>query len=149
MTTLLLTTLVLTAVILLVVGLSAWVVSRRPMRYHRPADGEAVITGTCGDTMAIRIYVQNGRLADLTVKSKGCAYSFSCLQAAADTARGLTPLQALDIDADRVARRVGHIPEDHRHCATLAVHALHAAIDHYMRHRPAEAFQEHQNADLT
>ena len=129
----LLTTFAFTVLVLLVIGLAALILVRQPHRPHAPSDSEVVITGTCGDTMSLRFSVARGRIAGTSFKSNGCAYSFSCLQAAVDAARGRTPLQVLDIDADYVARKVGHLPQDHQHCAKLAVTTLHAAVDRYMQ----------------
>ncbi len=129
----LLATFALTVALALAIGLAAVALARRTRPCHRRADGEAAITGTCGDTMTLRLTVHDGRIDGTTFKTKGCAYSFSCLQAAADAAEGRTPLQVLDIDADFITRKVGHIPRDHRHCATLAAQALHSAVDCYMQ----------------
>jgi NifU-like protein involved in Fe-S cluster formation len=119
--------------VLLAIGLGAAVLSRRPFRHRRPADGEARITGSCGDTMALQFSVANGRLTDTAIKVQGCAFSFSCLRAAADAARNRTPEEVLAIDTGFLARKVGPIPDDHQHCLTLAVRTLHTAVDHYMQ----------------
>jgi NifU-like protein involved in Fe-S cluster formation len=129
----LLTTFAVTVLVLLMIGLAALIMARQPGRRHPLSDSEVVITGACGDTMTLRFSVAKGRIAGTSFKSKGCAYSFSCLQAAADAARGRTPLQVLDIDAAFIARKVGHLPQDHQHCANLAVTTLHAAVDRYMQ----------------
>lgn len=146
----LLTTFAVTVLLLLMIGLAALILVRKPHRRHSPSDSEVVITGTCGDTMSLRFSIARGRIARTSFKSKGCAYSFSCLQAAADAARGRTPLQVLDIDADFIGRKVGHLPQDHQHCAKLAVTTLHAAVDRYMQGRvKSESFSDPQESGLT
>ena len=146
----LLTTFALTILVLLIIGLAALILVRQPHRHHAPSDSEVVITGACGDTMSLRFSVARGRVAETSFKSKGCAYSFSCLQAAADAARGRTPMQVLDIDADFIARKVGHLPQDHQHCAKLAVTTLHAAVDRYMQRRvKSESFSDPKESGLT
>jgi NifU-like protein involved in Fe-S cluster formation len=146
----LLTTFAFTVLVLLIIGLAALIMVRQPHRPHAPSDSEVVITGACGDTMSLRLSVARGRIAGTSFKSKGCAYSFSCLQAAADAARDRTPLQVLDIDADFIARKVGHLPQDHQHCAKLAVATLHAAVDRYMQGRvKSESFSDPQESSLT
>jgi hypothetical protein len=56
----------------------------------------------------------------------------------------------LDIDADFIARKVGHLPQDHQHCAKLAVTTLHAAVDRYMQGRvKSESFSDPQESSLT
>ncbi len=128
-------TFALVCAILLAIGLAVMIATRRPRRYHRAADAEACVTGTCGDTMIFRFSVHDGRLADISFKTKGCAYSFSCLQAAADATRGRTLRQVRAIDEDFIARKVGHIPEDHQHCASLAVQTIQRAVDNYLLNR--------------
>lgn len=133
----LLTTFALTAAVLLMIVLTALTLTRRPLRRLRTTNGEASVTGSCGETMTLRFSVRNGRIADTSFKTKGCAYSFSCLQSAAEAARDRTPLQALNMDVDFIARKVGPIPHDHRHCATLAVQTLHTAVNGYLQKHPA------------
>lgn len=141
----LLTTFVFTTAVLLMIGLTALTLTRRQPRRGFPSDSTATVTGTCGDTMMLQFSVRKGRIAATSFKSKGCAYSFSCLQAAADVARHRTLLQALDIDAAFIARKVGHIPQDHRHCATLAIQTLHTAVDRYMQRQPASDAADEEN----
>jgi len=133
----LLTTFAVTVLVLLIIGLTALTLTRRPLRRHRTANGEACVTGSCGETMTLRFSVRNGRIADTSFKTKGCAYSFSCLQSTAEAARDLTPRQALHMDADLIARKVGPLPPDHQHCAILAVQTLHAAVHGYLQKHPA------------
>jgi len=133
----LLTTFAFTAAVLLIIGLTALTLTQRPLRRHRLTNGEASVTGSCGETMTLRFSVRNGRIADTSFKTRGCAYSFSCLQSAAEAARDRTPRQALNMDVDFIARKVGPIPHDHRHCATLAIQTLHAAVNGYLQKHPA------------
>jgi nitrogen fixation NifU-like protein len=146
----LLATFAFTAAVLLIIGLAALIMARQPHRRHPLSDSEVFITGACGDTMTLRFSVERGRIARTSFRAKGCAYSFSCLQAAAAAARGRTLLQVLDIDADDIARKVGHLPQDHQHCAKLAVTTLHAAVDRYMQRRlNSENFPATKESSLT
>lgn len=133
----LLTTFAFTTAVLMMIGLAALTLIRRPGRHRFRADEVATVTGACGDTMTLQFSVRKDRIVDTAFKTKGCAYSFSCLQAATDAIRGRTLLQVLDIDANFIARKVGHIPQDHRHCATLAAQTLHTALDRYMQRQSA------------
>lgn len=142
-------TFALTAALSLAIVLAAAALARRARPCHRRADGEAAVTGSCGDTMILRFTVHHGRIDGTTFQTKGCAYSFSCLQAAADAADGRTPLQVLDIDADFITRKVGHIPRDHRHCATLAAQTLHSAVDCYMQRQLSSHAESDEIAGLT
>ena len=103
-------------------------------------DGQASIVGSCGDTMEIRLRFGRGRVAETSLFTTGCTYSANCLTAAANLAKGKTPEEVLDIDADTIQKSIGGLPRDHMHCATLAVETLKEAINDYMRkstRRPA------------
>ena len=145
----LLTTFVFSAAVLLVIGLVALILSRCPRQQRFAREEAATVTGACGDTMMLQFSVTKGRIVDTAFKTKGCAYSFSCLQAAADAARNRTPLQVLDIDAAFIQRKVGHIPQDHKHCATLAVQTLHTVVDRYMRRQATSDAADDQKSGLT
>ncbi len=99
----------------------------------KTADGRARITGTCGDTMEIRLKFKAGRVTDTAHDTDGCSYSLTCILAAVRLSGDKSPEEILDIDADAVARYAGGLPEDHRHCAVLAVKTLHSAVDDYMQ----------------
>ena len=145
----LLTTFVFSAAVLLVVGLTALILARCPHRRRFATEEAATVTGACGDTMMLQFTVKKGRIVDTAFKTKGCAYSFSCLQAAADAARNRTPLQVLDIDAAFIARKVGYIPQDHKHCATLAVQTLHTVVDRYMQRQATSGAADDKKLGLT
>jgi NifU-like protein involved in Fe-S cluster formation len=101
-------------------------------RLERP-DGKARLTGSCGDTMEIRLRFSQGCVAAISHMTTGCLYSVNCLEAAANLAKGKTPEEALDIDPDSIQKAIGGLPKDHMHCATLAVATLQEAINDYMR----------------
>lgn len=145
----LLTTFFFSAAVLLVIGLTALTLTRHPSRRRFAADHAATVTGACGDTMMLQFSVKKGRIVDTAFKTKGCAYSFSCLQAAADAARNRTPLQVLDIDAAFITRKVGYIPQDHRHCVTLAVQTLHTVVDRYIQRQATYGAADDQKTGLT
>jgi NifU-like protein involved in Fe-S cluster formation len=95
-------------------------------------DGKAVVTGTCGDTMEIGLEFRGNRVVKSTDWTNGCAYSLTCVHAAAALAKGKTPDELLDIDAERIQASIGGLPKDHMHCATLAAETLDAALHDYM-----------------
>ncbi|RLB09469.1 MAG: iron-sulfur cluster assembly scaffold protein [Deltaproteobacteria bacterium] len=95
-------------------------------------DGEARITGRCGDTMELHLKFKDGKIADTTCWTDGCVYSFNSLCAAAELAKGKTPDEALKIDAEIIKEYIGGLPSDHLHCAQLAEETLQAALNDYM-----------------
>ena len=97
------------------------------------ADGQARITGTCGDTMEIRLAFKAGIVRRFSYWTDGCVYSLNCVCQAAELAKGKTPTEILDVGTEDIRRAVGGLPADHLHCASLAVDTLHASVDHYMQ----------------
>jgi nitrogen fixation NifU-like protein len=119
---------ILTGIVLLWFLLTYW------MNPHVECpDGKARITGSCGDTMEIALKFRNDRVAETAYWTNGCAYSFNCIHAAAELAKGKTPEELLEIDAELIRKSVGGLPEDQMHCARLSVETLHAALDEFMR----------------
>jgi len=96
-------------------------------------DGKARITGSCGDTMELYLKFKEGKVVDTSYWTDGCTYSFNCLVAAADLAKGKTPEEIIEIDANKIKEYVGDLPSDHFHCAKLAEETLQAALDDYMK----------------
>lgn len=96
----------------------------------RDPDGEAERMGSCGDTSNIQVRIRNGRITDAVFEVYGCAATMACSSAACALARGKTPAEVRrSVTAKRVAEVLGGLPEDHEHCAVLAVNTLHGAIE--------------------
>jgi len=94
------------------------------------ADGHGVVTGSCGDTIEVFVKVDDGRITWAHHRCCGCAFTAACALVAtrriehktlAEARRAVRP-EAIDDD-------LGGLPEDHKHCASLATHAVHEAID--------------------
>jgi len=118
--------------ITVIIGLWVWAHYKLNPYIDHP-DAEARITGRCGDTMEISLsFDPTGRVKDASHWTNGCAYSLTCISAAAEHAIGKTPEEILDIRADFIQHSVGGLSKDHMHCATLAEETLHAAIDKFM-----------------
>ena len=96
-------------------------------------DGKARVTGSCGDTMEIRLRFQGNKVSESTHWTNGCVYSLNCVFAAAQHAEGKTPAELLDIEPETIGHSIGGLPQDHMHCATLAAATLREAINDYMK----------------
>jgi NifU-like protein involved in Fe-S cluster formation len=97
------------------------------------ADGTSFLRGPCGDSMAIFLRFDGDRVAAATFETDGCGPSVVCGSLAAEMAVGRTAEEILDISGEEVLARAGQIPEDHHHCAFLAVMSLHEAVHRHMR----------------
>jgi nitrogen fixation protein NifU and related proteins len=119
--------------VLVAVVLLWFLISYRLSPHVESPSGEARLTGSCGDTMEIALKFRNDRVAETSYWTNGCAYSFNCMYAAAELAKGKTPDEILEIDPETIRESVGGLPENQMHCARLSVETLHAALDDFMR----------------
>jgi nitrogen fixation NifU-like protein len=94
-------------------------------------DGKAKGVGTCGDSIEICLTVRNDRIKEIKHFPNGCAYTIACGSAVTKLAHGLLLNEALKLVPEDVAGELGGLPEDHKHCAALAVNTLGEAIDDY------------------
>ncbi|RPH40960.1 MAG: iron-sulfur cluster assembly scaffold protein [Desulfobulbaceae bacterium] len=95
-------------------------------------DGNAKITGNCGDTMEISLQFSDGRITDTYAWTNGCSFSQSCVQAATQLAQGKGIEEAQKISMLTIMEEVGRLPETHLHCAQLAETTLQRAITNYL-----------------
>ena len=126
----------LAAALLSAVAAGWWLLAKHRSRRLGRACASARVQGTCGDHMEVRLTFENGRLTETRQWVNGCAWSHLCLSAAADCARGKTPMEMLAMEQGEITRRVSGLPDDHNHCAELAVRTVHEAVENFYRDRP-------------
>jgi nitrogen fixation NifU-like protein len=95
------------------------------------AQGAAV--GKCGDSIEVSLRVEAGNIADIKVYPRGCIYTLVCASAMSEMAKGRGLDKALELEPEDVAAALGGLPEDHLHCARLAINTLGEAIADYYR----------------
>jgi nitrogen fixation NifU-like protein len=99
------------------------------------ADGRATGVGSCGDSVQVFLQVEDNTITDIRCDYNGCQYTLACASAMSKLARGRTIAEALELEPSDVVSELGSLPEDHLHCARLAVNTLGEAIDDfYLRH---------------
>jgi nitrogen fixation NifU-like protein len=91
-------------------------------------DGSAVGKGSCGDAIEMSIRLKGETIAEIGHQPNGCAYTVACASAVSLLASGKHIDDALELKAEDVERELGGLPEDHLHCARLAVNTLGEAI---------------------
>jgi nitrogen fixation protein NifU and related proteins len=89
--------------------------------------------GQCGDSIDVSLRIDGGTITDIQVVPRGCVYTLVCASAMSELAKGLDLDQALELDPNEVVAALGGLPEDHMHCARLAVNTLGEAIADYYR----------------
>ncbi len=95
--------------------------------------GKGAAVGQCGDSIEVSLKVDDGVIADMKVLPRGCVYTLVCASAVSELAMGKDLDRALEIEPQDVVSAVGGLPEDHLHCARLAVNTLGEAIADYYK----------------
>jgi nitrogen fixation NifU-like protein len=99
----------------------------------KQADGRATGVGTCGDAIEVQLKVDGNILKEIKHLPHGCLYTIACASAMTCLAKGRPLDQALKLTPADVAAELGGLPEDHQHCAALAINTLGEAIDDYLQ----------------
>ena len=92
-------------------------------------DGYGTRTGDCGDSVEFFILVEEGKLSQISFGVNGCIHTTACCNTVVRLAQGLAPEQAWEITPDQVADFLKTLPEDHYHCAELAVGGFYLALN--------------------
>lgn len=95
------------------------------------ADGRAVGVGVCGDAIEVSLSVEGKRITDIRHSPRGCTYTVACGSAMCQLACGRTIEELLWLTPEDVAVELDGLPDDHMHCASLAINTLGEAIDDY------------------
>ena len=97
---------------------------------HHP-DGYGRRAGACGDVVAFYIKVTDNRLEHISFTTQGCLNTTACCNTVVALARGKTIEQAWEITPEHVKDFLKTLPEDHEHCAQLAVGGFYLALSNY------------------
>lgn len=99
------------------------------------SSASAAGVGSCGDRIHVDLHIEGDILLEVKCIPQGCVYTQACASAMSVLATGRTIDQALKIQPQDVAEELEGLPEDHLHCARLAVNTLGDAIaEYYRRH---------------
>jgi nitrogen fixation NifU-like protein len=91
-------------------------------------DGVGSKTGDCGDTITMYISVKKGLVERLTFELSGCINTSACSNAVAVLVEGKTLEQCWNVGPADVIDFLETLPEDHHHCAELAVGTLYLVL---------------------
>jgi nitrogen fixation NifU-like protein len=94
-------------------------------------DSHVRITGVCGDTIEMFLRIRDDKIDDVKFLTDGCGFTVACANYVARTAKGKSIEEAFGIEQDEVDRYFEGLPEEHKHCAKLAVITLRALLEKY------------------
>jgi len=92
----------------------------------------AWLKGICGDTMEVYLTIEDKTITDAKFHTNGCSSTFACGSVITELAEGRNIYDALKITPYEVIAQLRQLPEDHHHCAVLAVMTLYKALADYM-----------------
>jgi nitrogen fixation NifU-like protein len=97
------------------------------------ASASATSVGSCGDKLRIDLRIQDDAIEQIRCKPTGCVYTVACASAVSVLAQGRSIDEALRLQPEDVVLELDGLPDDHLHCARLAVNTLGEAIAEYYR----------------
>jgi len=106
-------------------------------RAIKDPDGYGKRTGTCGDTVEIFLIVRKNRIHLVSFLTDGCINTHACANCVAFLAEGKSMTQAWEITPEKIIDYLETLPQEHTHCAELAVGAFYLALVNYQEFRHA------------
>lgn len=92
------------------------------------ADAQAIVKGSCGDTIEIYLRLEGPRIQEATFMTDGCGPSLACGSCLTTMVQGMSLEEAGAIQAEDLVAVLDGLPESHAHCADLAVMTLREAV---------------------
>jgi nitrogen fixation NifU-like protein len=94
-------------------------------------DSIGEIKGPCGDTMKISLKIADGMITDIRFWTDGCGATISCGSMLTKMIKGKNIGKAANITSNKLTIALEGLPDEHLHCAMLAVNSLQEAIKNY------------------
>jgi nitrogen fixation NifU-like protein len=91
-------------------------------------DGHALLFGACGDSMEMFVRLDGACIQLAVFMTDGCGPTVACASMLTSMARAKTLDEAAAIRAVDLVAALGGLPQEHVHCASLAVNTLRLAI---------------------
>ena len=94
--------------------------------------GSARVVGLCGDDMEFYLDIRDGVVEEVKYYSNGCPDTRACGRETAERAQGKRLMDVLAISPREVVDALPQLSAEGRHCAILAVSALHRAVADFL-----------------
>ena len=91
-----------------------------------------IINDDYDETMAIWLKIEDGRVASASFTCGECITCTACASAVTEMARGKTTAEVLALTTQEVIDSLQGLPEEDRHCASLAVDTIKTAVNDYL-----------------
>ena len=94
-------------------------------------DGYGKKTGDCGDTITMYLDVKDGLVQQLCFELDGCINTNACCNVIATMVENQPVAAGWDLTPAKIIEYLGSLPEDHHHCAELAVGTYYLTLADY------------------
>lgn len=92
------------------------------------ADGRGKKATSCGDSIEFFLIIKDGIIETISYAHKGCMNTNACANAVIDLIEGKCVEVAWRLGPKAVSAYLESLPENHFHCAELAIDALNLAL---------------------
>ena len=83
----------------------------------------------CGDILELTAKVENGVIAEIRFRAKGCVPAMACASLLTEMVAGKTLGEAGALSREELVRKIGGLPEASGHAGHLALDALRALLE--------------------
>ena len=101
---------------------------RNPGEVPDPSASVQLENPACGDVLKLSAKIDNGRIADVRFRAKGCVPAMACGSLLTELIRGRTLSEARRLSIEELLRSIGGLPEASGHASHLAIDALAALL---------------------
>jgi len=98
-------------------------------------DSHVRVTGVCGDTIEMYLSVESGKITNIKFLTTGCGATIACSSYTTRISKGKSIENAFKIKPKNIDNYFEGLPDEHKHCAKLAVIALKAVLKEYAKKR--------------
>jgi nitrogen fixation NifU-like protein len=98
-------------------------------------DSYVRVTGVCGDTIEMYLCVKSGKIINIKFLTNGCGATIACSSYTTRISKGKSIESAFKIKPKDVDNYFEGLPDEHKHCAKLAVITLKTALKEYAKKR--------------
>lgn len=101
---------------------------RNPGEVESPDASAELGNPACGDILRLTLKIEEGRIADIRFRTKGCVAAMACASALTELVKGRTVEEARHLSREELVRAVGGLPEASSHASHLAIDTLSALL---------------------
>ncbi len=100
------------------------------------ADSRATKTGDCGDTVTLYLKInEQDIIKEVSFVLDGCMHTNACCNSLAEMIEGQPVARCWDVRPEDIIQDLETLPQDHYHCAELAVGTMYLAVSQYQKNR--------------